>query len=36
MVYYKVLPKDKSLYWGQTGDGIFAKKPIKSAKTHFF
>ena len=34
--YYKILPKDKSLFGGQTGDCIFAKKPIKSAKTHFF
>ena len=35
-VYYKIIPKDKSLFGGQTGDYIFAKKPIKSAKTHFF
>ena len=35
-MYYKILPKDKSLFGEQTGDCIFAKKPIKSAKTHFF
>ena len=35
-MYYKILPKDKKLFGGQTGDCIFAKKPIKSAKTHFF
>ena len=29
-------PKEKSSFGGQTGDCIFAKKPIKSAKTHFF
>ena len=34
--YYKILPKDKSLFGGQAGDDIFVKKPIKSAKTHFF
>ena len=34
--HYKILPKDKSLFGGQVGDDIFAKKPIKSAKTHFF
>ena len=34
--YYKIFPKDKSFFGGQTGDCIFAKKPIKSAKTHFF
>ena len=28
--------KDKSSFGGQTGDCFFAKKPIKSAKTHFF
>ena len=32
----KILLKDKSLFGGQTRDCIFAKKPIKSAKTHFF
>ena len=35
-VYYRVIPKHKSLFGGQTGDSIFAKKLIKSAKTHFF
>ena len=35
-VCYKIPLKDKSLFGGQTGDCIFAKKPIKSAKTHFF
>ena len=35
-VCYKILLKDKSLFGGQTGDCIFTKKPIKSAKTHFF
>ena len=28
--------KGESSFGGQTGDCIFAKKPIKSAKTHFF
>ena len=27
---------ESSFGGGQTGDCIFAKKPIKSAKTHFF
>ena len=35
-MYYKVSSKGKSSFRGQTGDYIFAKKPIKSAKTHFF
>ena len=35
-VYYKILPRNKSLFGGQTGDCIFTKKPIKSAKTNFF
>ena len=35
-MHYKVSPKDKSLFGGQTGDCIFTKKPIKFAKTHFF
>ena len=35
-VCYKIPLKDKSLFGGQTGDCFFAKKPIKSAKTHFF
>ena len=30
------LTEGKSLFVGQTGDCIFAKKPIKSAKTHLF
>ena len=35
-MYYKILPKDKSLFGGQTGDCISAKKLIKSAKRTFF
>ena len=35
-MHYKVLLKGKSSLGGQIGDCIFAKKPIKSAKTHFF
>ena len=35
-VYYRILPKNKSLFGGQAGECIFAKKPIKSAKTLFF
>ena len=35
-VFYKINLRDKSLFGGQTGDCIFAKKPIKSAKTHLF
>ena len=35
-VYYKILPKDKSLFGGQIGDCISVKKLIKSAKAHFF
>ena len=35
-MYYKILLNDKSPFGGQTKDCIFAKKPIKSAKTHFF
>ena len=35
-MYYKVSPKGKSSFRGQTGDYIFAKKPIKSAKRTFF
>ena len=35
-VFYKIPPKGKSVFGGQAGDYIFAKKSIKSAKTHFF
>jgi len=35
-VSYEISPRDKSVFGGQRGDCIFAKKPIKSAKTHFF
>ena len=35
-VCYKIPLKDESLFGGQSEDSIFAKKPIKSAKTHFF
>ena len=35
-VCYKIPLKDKRLFGGQIGDCIFAKKPIKSAKTHYF
>ena len=35
-VFYKISPKYKSVFGGQAGDYIFAKKPIKSAKTHLF
>ena len=33
---YEISLKNKSVFGGQTGDCIFTKKPIKSAKTHFF